>query len=155
MVPALTMSEVCSQLTHLFCYGLISFESFNGLPSSPVPQRMILYLCSVYSSPSPQVSKDLATDKKGLVRTADQNKRLANRHRNPVPFYQLGQKVWLSPKDVTFKEPPPGNFHPGLLDHSPLWKSLTPQLLHYNYQPPWECTQHFMSFNLNISLRAP
>ncbi len=35
-----------------------------------------------------------------LSRTAEQNRRLVDRHRTPDPAYQVGQQVWLSSRDL-------------------------------------------------------
>ena len=35
-----------------------------------------------------------------LLRSAEQNRRIADRHRAPAPAYRVGQQVWLSSKDL-------------------------------------------------------
>lgn len=35
-----------------------------------------------------------------LLRTREQNQRLADRRRTPAPAYMPGQKVWLNTKDI-------------------------------------------------------
>uniref|UniRef100_A0A8C6KLF6 Gypsy retrotransposon integrase-like protein 1 n=1 Tax=Nothobranchius furzeri TaxID=105023 RepID=A0A8C6KLF6_NOTFU len=39
-----------------------------------------------------------------LHRTAERNRRLADRHRRPAPPYACGQQVWLSTKDIKLKD---------------------------------------------------
>uniref|UniRef100_A0A3Q2FFW7 Integrase catalytic domain-containing protein n=1 Tax=Cyprinodon variegatus TaxID=28743 RepID=A0A3Q2FFW7_CYPVA len=39
-----------------------------------------------------------------LSRTAERNRRLADRHRHPAPNYQPGQEVWLSTRNLPLKE---------------------------------------------------
>lgn len=38
-----------------------------------------------------------------LLRSAERNRCLADRHRTPAPLYQPGQKVWLSSKNIPLK----------------------------------------------------
>lgn len=38
-----------------------------------------------------------------LLRTADNNKRLADCHRTQAPLYELGQSVWLSSRNIPLK----------------------------------------------------
>ncbi|XP_038128534.1 uncharacterized protein LOC119774887 [Cyprinodon tularosa] len=39
-----------------------------------------------------------------LSRTAERNRRLADRHRHPAPNYQPGQEVWLSTRNLPLKD---------------------------------------------------
>ena len=38
-----------------------------------------------------------------LLRTAEKNRQIADRHRAPTPAYQPGEKVWLSAKDIPLR----------------------------------------------------
>lgn len=44
--------------------------------------------------------------REALLRTAQQNKRFADRHRSSAPTYHVGQKVWLSTCDIPIKNTP-------------------------------------------------
>lgn len=44
--------------------------------------------------------------KEALLRTAKQNKRFADCHCSSAPSYHVGQKVWLSTRDIHLKDTP-------------------------------------------------
>lgn len=44
--------------------------------------------------------------KEALCRTSEQNKRWADLHRSPAPQFSVGQKVWLSTRDIHLKDFP-------------------------------------------------
>jgi len=50
-----------------------------------------------------QAQQTWVTVREALLRTADQNRRQADRHRSPAPQYIPGQKVWLNTKDMPLK----------------------------------------------------
>uniref|UniRef100_A0A8C6PCD2 Gypsy retrotransposon integrase-like protein 1 n=1 Tax=Nothobranchius furzeri TaxID=105023 RepID=A0A8C6PCD2_NOTFU len=83
--------------------GLSPFEASTGIQPSLFPSVFPTTVSSV-----PQFLKGArrvwAATQQALQRTAERNRRLADRHRRPAPDYAPGQRVWLSTRDIRLKD---------------------------------------------------
>uniref|UniRef100_A0A1A8D4D5 Gypsy retrotransposon integrase-like protein 1 n=1 Tax=Nothobranchius kadleci TaxID=1051664 RepID=A0A1A8D4D5_NOTKA len=82
--------------------GLSPFEVSLGFQPCLFPSE---FPSSVVSIPQflRSARRTWSATQKALQRTADRNRRLADRHRRPAPVYVPGQRVWLSTRDIALK----------------------------------------------------
>lgn len=74
--------------------------------------------------------------KAALICAKTQNKRFTDRHSSAVLTDQVGQKVWLSTRDINIKDTP-RKMVASSSDTSPSWESSTPQSSNSNFPRPW------------------
>lgn len=91
--------------------------------------------------------------KKALLRTAEQNIRTADRHRSPAPTYRVGQKLWLSTKDIQLNLKTTKKLSPGfrtLLNgtHNQPFSGMT------HTSRIYVCSPHFSCFSDQASRRG-
>uniref|UniRef100_A0A8C6M2A9 Gypsy retrotransposon integrase-like protein 1 n=1 Tax=Nothobranchius furzeri TaxID=105023 RepID=A0A8C6M2A9_NOTFU len=81
--------------------GQSPFEASLGYQPSLFPHQ------SDYTVTTPQflrrARRAWTATRAALLRTAERNRQLADRHRRPAPAYAPGQMVWLSSRDVPLK----------------------------------------------------
>ena len=70
-----------------------------------------------------------------LLKNVSSMKKFADRHRRPAPKFVVGQKVWLSSKDIPLRTTSP-KLAPRFIGPFAIWHIITPTAIRLNLPPP-------------------
>ena len=125
--------------------------SYNSLPVSSTAMSPFA-CCLGYQPPIfPEEEKDVAVPaaqllirrahrvwkrtRHILLKNVETMKRFADRHRRPAPSYSVGQKVWLSSRDIPLRTTSP-KLAPRFIVPFPITRIITRTAIQLNLPPP-------------------
>uniref|UniRef100_A0AAQ4PE48 Gypsy retrotransposon integrase-like protein 1 n=1 Tax=Gasterosteus aculeatus aculeatus TaxID=481459 RepID=A0AAQ4PE48_GASAC len=83
--------------------GLSPFEASLGYQPPLFPSQEVEVAVPSVLSNARRCRRIWKATRTALLRTVEQNRRVANRRRAPAPAYRIGQSVWLSSRDIPLR----------------------------------------------------